>query len=179
MGKKDRASEGWGCEPEREGGCYSPFSLIRMADYTTKQLHELKIGEKILSLGSDGRLIPAVVKDIPRSFGRLYTIPYGHADSTGAQKFIQATADHKFKTMRGGICVDKLLPFEDFLYTLQADKKFSWLSIGEIKLSSPKTRAVLNVRTYGTSNILLEGEVVAYNYSHFRQVREWLNRQLG
>jgi hypothetical protein len=170
------SGDGWGAsargDKSREGCCYSPLSRIRMADDSLKEIGDLEIGDEVKSLDPNGVLVNTEVKKIIRDKNFLYNIPYGHS------KITEATIEHKFKTMHGAKRVNELC-LDDFLCVLKPNGKVEWQSVDSITLSSPSLKPVVHIRTRGTSNILLEGEVVAYNYSHFRQFREWLNRQLG
>ena len=166
---------------DRSGGCcYAADTPVLMDDYSYQKIETLKEGDRIFSLVKE-ELVPVFVKNVNRSYNILHDVKFGHKST-----IIQATADHKFKTRRGGVRVDHLLE-NDFLYMLQPDilqpdilpieTTFAWVSIESVSLHSRYTRPVIEIRTHESGNCIVAG-VVGYNYSQFRQLREFLNRIL-
>ena len=166
------SGDGWSASArgDKEGGCcYAPSTPVHMSDGTVQTIDSLKKGDRILSL-IKGKLETVFVKKITRSYNLLYNLPYGHKPN-----IIQATADHKFMTRRGGIRVDHLRPEDDFVYMLQSDGTFSWVSIGTISLDSRLMKRVVEIRTHDSGNCIV-GSIIGYNYSQMRQLREFLNK---
>ena len=78
-------------------------------------------------------------------------------------------------TRRGGVKVDHLRSEDDFVYMLQEDGTFAWVSIGTISLDSRLMKRVVEIRTHDSGNCIVGG-IVGYNYSQARQLREFLNK---
>jgi hypothetical protein len=152
-------------------GGYSPHTLILTANYKVKPADSLNISDVIRSINSKGVMVLTIIKNIVEGSDYLYSIDYGHD-----HRIIEATGNHKFKTMHGVKRVDCLDIENDFLSSLQENGKFCWVSINSIKLMSPLKMPIMNIYTLDTSSILLEGEIVSYNYSYFRYIRDLWNR---
>lgn len=153
-------------------GCYAPSSTILMADNTKKALHSLSPDDKVLSLRSDGILIENRIKSVHWGEDYLYDVSFGHDN-----RIITITANQKLKTKRGITRTDHLEIDNDLIYSYQENGNFQWLSLSEKKPFSPKKESVICIRTYEFNNVIIN-DVVSYNYSHLRQIREWIDRNL-
>ncbi len=147
-------------------GCLAGDTQILLADGTTKKIQSLKVGDTVVSPRADGSLAPCSVKNI--IIGRSTIIFISH----GGGQALRTSASHKFMTDRGARRADEIR-VGDLVGVLQSDNTFSWSAVNG-KTESQEKRPVFNVRLNGSGTVLAGG-LVAYNYSHCRQGREFFN----
>jgi hypothetical protein len=175
-------------------GGYAPHTLIRTTNHKLKSADSLCTDDIIESINSKGALVLTLIKNIVEGTDYLYSIDYGHdhkiIEVTGKHKFKtrceskrvhyldESSENHKCKIMYGAKRVDCLDIENDFLCTIQEDSSLCWVSINSITLKSPLKMPIVNIYTFDINCILLQGEVISYNYSSFRHLRELWNRDI-
>jgi hypothetical protein len=171
------SGDGWstlaGGDRDRRGGCYVSSTPILMASGKEKIISEIQPGEWIACLDSEGHLSRAKVKDIIEGFDNIWNVNFGDN--------IFITKNHKVLTFTGVKRVDQLIAEVDKLRTVGTDGKLNWSVVNEVDVVSRYLYSVCNIRTYTTSSttatVIAKG-IVAYNYTYFRQLREFINRRL-